>query len=103
MNKVICIGEEIDGIQKEIFGVEGNFKKAIYEYQYGFYEGNGKLIVKTIDDKFWVQDLGHCSCYGPLERWTPLKKYDSLDSIPASDEWKSLWKTIINKAKNLND
>ena len=97
MNEVICLGEEIEGIAKEIFGIEGNFVKAIYNYESGSYEGSGELVVKTIDNKFWTQDLGHCSCYGPLDRWEPIIKYNSLDEIPSSDGWKDEFKKVISK------
>jgi hypothetical protein len=102
MNKVICLGEEIEGIAKEIFGVAGNFKKAVYKYETGSYEGSGQLIVKTIDNKFWVQELGHCSCYGPLDRWQPSVKYNSIEEIPGSAEWKKIWKGVTEKT-NLED
>lgn len=38
----------------------------VYHYTSDWYEGSGEAIVKK-DNKYYYYDLGHCSCYGPLE------------------------------------
>lgn len=39
---------------------------AIYYYIRGSYEGSGKLIWLK-NNKWYYNDLGHCSCYGPTD------------------------------------
>ena len=39
----------------------------VYYYESGSYEGSGFAVWK-IKDKFFYDDLGHCSCYGPTDR-----------------------------------
>lgn len=38
----------------------------VYYYESGSYDGSGTALAKT-DGKFYSYNLGHCSCYGPLE------------------------------------
>ena len=37
-----------------------------YWYASGSYEGQGQILMRK-DDKYDIHDMGHCSCYGPLE------------------------------------
>lgn len=41
----------------------------VYAYTQGSYEGSGTAAFKTADGKYGSADLGHCSCYGPTERF----------------------------------
>jgi len=51
---------------------------AFYWYSQGDYDGQGKcLFVK--DNKWYLKDLGHCSCYGPLD--------DGGDSLTLVEPW----------------
>lgn len=38
----------------------------IYHYKYEDYEGSGISVIKK-DGKYDLIELGHCSCFGPLE------------------------------------
>jgi hypothetical protein len=38
----------------------------VYWYQDGGYDGRGTLVWKQ-GDKYETTNLGHCSCYGPLD------------------------------------
>ena len=38
----------------------------VYSYESGCYDGSGVAVWK-VGDKFGMQNLGHCSCYGPME------------------------------------
>jgi len=38
----------------------------IYEYQSEPYQGSGTALIKK-DGQWYESDLGHCSCYGPLD------------------------------------
>lgn len=42
--------------------------KAAYVYTYGGYEGRGIILATDGKGKWTFGNLGHCSCYGPLER-----------------------------------
>ena len=82
--------------QLENHGVEVIF----YYYEYGSYEGSGHMIALK-EGKYAVHDMGHCSCYGPLNHFTYDFHYDSLDAIleNATDESNSEYVPLINLAK----
>lgn len=52
-------GEDLD---KEL---PSNTQTVIYSYEYGNYDGDGTMLVQ-IDNKWYLWNMGHCSCYGPL-------------------------------------
>lgn len=39
-----------------------------YWYAYGSYEGEGEATVTLTDGSVLEMNLGHCSCYGPLDQ-----------------------------------
>lgn len=41
----------------------------VYAYERGSYEGYGAAAFKTTDGKYGSANLGHCSCYGPTDRF----------------------------------
>lgn len=57
-------------------GIEAIF----YWYETGSYEGSGQMIYHK-DGKYGTHDMGHCSCYGPIEHLNLVLQYDSLDAI----------------------
>nr|DAK24192.1 MAG TPA: hypothetical protein [Caudoviricetes sp.] len=56
------------------------YEYLIYNYEVGDYEGDGAAVLKDNNGKFTLIDLGHCSCYGPLEECNPKCIY-SLDEV----------------------
>lgn len=56
------------------------YEYLIYNYEVGYYGGSGAAVLKDNDGKFILIDLGHCSCYGPLEERDPKCIY-SLEEI----------------------
>lgn len=56
------------------------YEYLIYNYEIGYWEGDGAAVLKDNNGKFILIDLGHCSCYGPLEERNPKCIY-SLDEI----------------------
>jgi hypothetical protein len=44
---------------------DDNVEWVVYFYEYGCYDGSGVAVWK-VGDKFGMQCLGHCSCYGPM-------------------------------------
>lgn len=47
------------------------YEYLIYNYEVGYYDGSGAAVFKNNNGKFILIDLGHCSCYGPLEERNP--------------------------------
>jgi hypothetical protein len=39
--------------------------KVIYWYKRGDYSGGGTIVYQDSRNKWHINDLGHCSCYGP--------------------------------------
>ena len=52
----------------------------IYNYVDCGYDGSGAAVLKDNNGKFILIDLGHCSCFGPLEERNPKCIY-SLEEI----------------------
>ena len=65
--------------QVEDMGVE----EIRYYYGQGSYEGNGQALL--LKGGLWYQsDLGHCSCYGPVERITFGKGFETIEKLKES-------------------
>jgi len=47
-----------------------NVEWAVYAYEIGSWEGSGIMFYKLKDGNYGVENLGHCSCYGPLDAAT---------------------------------
>jgi hypothetical protein len=54
--------------------------EAWYWYATAPYEGSGQILMRK-GDKYDVHDMGHCSCYGPMENAHFNGVYSSLDEI----------------------
>jgi hypothetical protein len=59
---------------------EEAYEYLIYNYETGYYSGSGAAVLKDNNGKFILLDLGHCSCYGPVEERNPKCIY-SLEEI----------------------
>ena len=59
-----------------------HFDWIAYTYESGSYDGSGHAILKD-GDKYYHHDLGHCSCYGPMEYFDEKadKHYGSLAEL----------------------
>jgi hypothetical protein len=87
----------------------------IYWYEIGSYDGTGMAIAVTNDDVVACYDLGHCSCYGPLDSsnqpvYYPLNEFLTFDVYDptikgrkrvADDYDFDRWILIIRKLKSL--
>lgn len=74
---------------------------AVYWYSTGGYEGNGQIILK-VKGRYILHDMGHCSCYGPLDHInTKAKGYGSLTELLAclSDEYSTDVKDLVEFAR----
>ena len=59
--------DPLDSYDMEYFG--STIEEVWYWYTQGHYEGNGALIARNYENKFIAHDMGHCSCYGPTDRF----------------------------------
>ena len=56
-----------------------------YYYDGGGYEGSGSILMWTPKGWIWF-DIGHCSCYGPLDSFTTNPEtYEKLSNIEQSN------------------
>jgi hypothetical protein len=61
---------------------KANVDEIWYWYYNGGYDGQGQMLVR-IGDLYWLHDMNHCSCYGPLEKLnsTLMGEGKSLDVL----------------------
>lgn len=59
---------------------EEDYEYFIYNYADFGYDGDGAAVLKDENGKFILMNLGHCSCYGPIEEHNPKCIY-SLEEI----------------------
>lgn len=57
-----------------------DYEYIICSYAQDMWSGEGAAVLKDINGKFMFIELGHCSCYGPLEERNPKCIY-SLEEI----------------------
>lgn len=62
------------------------YEYLIYNYELGDYDGSGAAVLKDKNGKFMLIDLGHCSCYGPLEECNPKCIYSREEIIKLLDK-----------------
>lgn len=61
-----------------------------YWYACGSYEGSGQMLIRK-GDLYGIHDMGHCSCYGPLDRnRSQLKPFEELKSSCSSEYLKEV-------------
>lgn len=77
----------------------------VYSYEIGDWSGNGFAVWKK-NDEYYYDNLGHCSCYGPVENIRYEIPYSfkeiELISIKYGDHAKNVI-DFINKACLYND
>lgn len=57
-----------------------DYEYIICSYAHDMWSGEGAAVLKARNGKFMFIELGHCSCYGPLEERNPKCIY-SLEEI----------------------
>lgn len=69
-----------------------------YWYAEGYYEGSGMILMKK-GELYDVFNMGHCSCYGPLNNVNfsgrPLEDLKALYSEEGFKEWSNLYEAAI--------
>lgn len=74
--------EELSPIELEEFARYG-VKEIWYWYGTAPYEGSGFAVMFANDGRWAVQDIGHCSCYGPSDVY--MKTPDHSDNLDWRD------------------
>ncbi len=77
---------------------EEKYKWIVYWYENGGYDGSGEAVAMDQDGLLHCKNLGHCSCYGPMDSWETgcatmtveefLKDKDSIMDYDCKDEIK---------------
>lgn len=88
---------------------------AITWYEGGDYDGGGLAVSLRKDGSVDVWDLGHCSCYGPLEgpsetvsleKFASYGKYDPVvpgkERTPQDCDY-AMWQAIMAKAYEMEE
>ena len=58
---------------------ENEFQWVVYEYEEGYYDGDGECIAFGLDGLLHYKNLSHCSCFGPLEPgWSKRSDWHTL-------------------------
>ncbi|KPJ96738.1 MAG: hypothetical protein AMS18_00320 [Gemmatimonas sp. SG8_17] len=74
--------------------VPARVEEVWYWYQVDMYEGAGQILMRA-DDQYDIHDMGHCSCYGPMDDcsfigYHPDELWESL-SVAYRDEARILF------------
>ena len=84
--KIYNVGrEELDEYDLEYLDKEV-YEYLIYNYHYEEYEGSGAAVLKDKNGKFMFIELGHCSCYGPIEERNPKCIYSRDEMVKLLDK-----------------
>lgn len=73
---------ELDKYDTEKIESHG-FDLVLYWYAYGSYEGSGEMLARR-DGRWAYANLGHCSCYGPVDNLGPFSWWNSIAELMAS-------------------
>ena len=82
------------------------YEYLIYNYEVGYYDGSGVAVLKDNNGKFILMDLGHCSCYGPLEERDPKCIYllgEIIELLDKRSQDRSYGGYIEDVAKKLKE
>jgi len=85
---------------------EGKYRWIVYDYLNEGYEGSGTAVAYREDDGLlYCKNLGHCSCYGPMDSWATgcdkmtveefLKDKDSIMDYDCKDAIKCKVRELV--------
>lgn len=76
-----------------------NITCVVYWYGQGCYEGSGEMLFK-VGDLWGYHNMGHCSCYGPVEQ-LEISKLKTLEELydSFSEELKQRTSELFTIAK----
>jgi hypothetical protein len=81
------------------FGAAEGHEWVVYDYEYGDYDGSG-WAVSFSDGKYYLHNLGHCSCYGPFDESGEEVKLDDIISDDLHTT-QSLPSSLVQKVREL--
>lgn len=67
--KIYQVGPDVPyGLpEEEVFDECDQFEWVVFWYEDGVYDGFGEAVALSKDGLLYIKDLGHCSCYGPMD------------------------------------
>jgi hypothetical protein len=75
-----AIGTGCDGTDSSL--IPKYITKIYYWYESFSYEGHGEMLLQHENGKWYYHNMGHCSCYGPLDE---LGKLETIDPLPLDE------------------
>ena len=96
--------EDDDIYENGVYDKLGEFDFFVYSYATGSYCGTGNAIFKK-DGLYYEHDMGHCSCYGPLEDLGLFGGQPSLKKLlgNCSKGLNEELKLVIKKVKQIEE
>jgi len=92
----------IDEEELRMYGVDCDV--LFYWYEYYSYSGGGRLLMRD-NNKWYLHDMGHCSCYGPLSDANKAPfiadKLSEIKDKCSEEEWTSYVKLLVDCAKKV--
>lgn len=87
--KIVSLGNDklepydLEKIETQSKNLRYDIKEFVYWYRIRLYEGSGCAIFLDKNDKWHIIDLGHCSCFGPVEdlKSVPMEKEQILELL----------------------
>lgn len=65
--QIYCLDEELSEWEFERNINQDSFVWFVYYYSCDGYDGSGEAVALGKDNLLYFYNLGHCSCYGPLD------------------------------------
>lgn len=87
--KIVSLGNDklepydLEKVETQSKNLRYDIKEFVYWYRIRLYEGSGCAIFLDKNDKWHIIDLGHCSCFGPVEdlKSVPMEKEQVLELL----------------------
>ena len=85
------------------YAIEAGVTKIVYHYEQGSYEGGGDALLYK-DGKWYLENLSHCSCNGPLDSLSLVTGYeDPMEwAKSATKEYQKNIIVLCEKAKEVS-
>jgi hypothetical protein len=64
----------------DVMKIQENYVWLVYWYENYGYEGFGEAVALDKEGRLQYSDLGHCSCYGPMESF-PSKTFMTVEEF----------------------
>lgn len=89
----------------DVMKIQENYVWFVYWYEGGDYDGFGEAIALDKEGRLQYSDLGHCSCYGPMESFPSntmtveefFAQKEDIHDVDFKDEIKEKVKSLIGQ------